>query len=55
MLWDCFEATVDICFVHGLTGDRHGTWTARGRSEERVNSRRVKILRTSASLGSKDP
>ncbi|KAI1054627.1 hypothetical protein LB506_010757, partial [Fusarium annulatum] len=24
------DADVDICFVHGLTGDRTSTWTARG-------------------------
>lgn len=26
--YDCPEATVDICFVHGLTGNRETTWTA---------------------------
>ncbi|RYP06025.1 hypothetical protein DL765_009639 [Monosporascus sp. GIB2] len=25
---DCPDATVDICFVHGLTGNRDSTWTA---------------------------
>ncbi|MBE3042563.1 hypothetical protein IMZ48_08295 [Candidatus Bathyarchaeota archaeon] len=25
--------TVDICFIHGITGDRDRTWTARGKSE----------------------
>ncbi|KAL2204237.1 hypothetical protein CC79DRAFT_1389020 [Sarocladium strictum] len=30
---DCPNATVDICFVHGLTGDRDDTWTANGQSE----------------------
>lgn len=27
-LHECIDATVDICFVHGLTGDRESTWTA---------------------------
>lgn len=27
------DATVDICFVHGLTGNRESTWTAAGQSE----------------------
>ena len=27
------DATVDICFVHGLTGNRESTWTAAGHSE----------------------
>ncbi|KAK4236844.1 hypothetical protein C8A03DRAFT_45208 [Achaetomium macrosporum] len=26
------DATVDICFVHGLTGNRESTWTAHGQS-----------------------
>ena len=26
----CDDAVVDVCFVHGLTGDREGTWTAKG-------------------------
>jgi hypothetical protein len=30
VLYDCPNATVDICFVHGLTGDRTTTWTAQG-------------------------
>ncbi|KAK3359163.1 Alpha/Beta hydrolase protein [Lasiosphaeria hispida] len=30
VLHDCADATVDICFVHGLTGDRDNTWTAEG-------------------------
>lgn len=29
---DCPDATVDICFVHGLTGNRESTWTAHGQS-----------------------
>ena len=32
MLYDCSEATIDICFVHGLTGNRDSTWTAHGQS-----------------------
>src|SRR3569833_3045035 len=32
-LWhDWPDATVDICFVHGLTGNRESTWTAHGQS-----------------------
>jgi len=27
---DCPDATIDICFIHGLTGDRDRTWTAHG-------------------------
>lgn len=26
---DCPDATIDICFVHGLTGNRDTTWTVR--------------------------
>lgn len=33
VLHDCEGATVDICFVHGLTGDRIRTWTAEGQTE----------------------
>ncbi len=33
VLYDCPDAAVDICFVHGLTGDRLSTWTAGGQSE----------------------
>ncbi|KAJ5403872.1 alpha/beta-hydrolase [Penicillium cosmopolitanum] len=32
ILHDCPDAAVDICFVHGLTGDRENTWTADGQS-----------------------
>src|SRR6516162_5425660 len=30
--YDCPGATVDVCFVHGLTGNRDSTWTAHGQS-----------------------
>ena len=30
---ECDDAEVDICFVHGLTGNRDSTWTAKGRLE----------------------
>lgn len=30
ILHDPSDAIVDICFVHGLTGNRRSTWTARG-------------------------
>ena len=33
VLHDPVDASVDICFVHGLTGDREKTWTAGGESE----------------------
>lgn len=29
---ECSDATVDICFVHGLTGDRVSTWVSNGQS-----------------------
>lgn len=32
VLHDCLNAAVDVCFVHGLSGDRESTWTARGQS-----------------------
>ncbi|KAI5464983.1 hypothetical protein BGZ63DRAFT_482666 [Mariannaea sp. PMI_226] len=32
VLHDCSDAIVDICFVHGLSGNRVGTWTARGQT-----------------------
>ncbi|KAK2053219.1 hypothetical protein LY76DRAFT_620075 [Colletotrichum caudatum] len=33
VLHECRDATIDICFVHGLTGDRMSTWTAHGQSD----------------------
>ncbi|EWZ86333.1 hypothetical protein FOWG_09910 [Fusarium oxysporum f. sp. lycopersici MN25] len=33
VLHDCHDATIDICFVHGLTGNRDSTWTAKGQSK----------------------
>ncbi|KAH0551690.1 hypothetical protein GP486_007093 [Trichoglossum hirsutum] len=33
VLHDCPDATVDICFVHGLTGDRVSSWTAHGQTD----------------------
>lgn len=32
VLHECSDATVDICFVHGLTGDRISTWVPNGQS-----------------------
>ncbi|KAK3898977.1 hypothetical protein C8A05DRAFT_18518 [Staphylotrichum tortipilum] len=32
VLRDCPDSTVDICFIHGLTGDRESTWTANGQA-----------------------
>ncbi|KAH6656115.1 hypothetical protein BKA67DRAFT_676176 [Truncatella angustata] len=29
---DCPDAKIDICFVHGITGNRDTTWTAPGRA-----------------------
>lgn len=31
VLHNCPDARVDICFIHGLTGDRDSTWTADGK------------------------
>lgn len=33
LLYDCADATIDIVFVHGLTGNRESTWTAAGHSQ----------------------
>ena len=33
MFKDCEDATLDVCFVHGLTGNRVSTWTASGATE----------------------
>ena len=30
---ECDDAEVDICFIHGLTGNRDSTWTAKGQAE----------------------
>jgi hypothetical protein len=32
VLYDPSDAAIDICFIHGLTGDREKTWTADGQS-----------------------
>jgi protein SERAC1 len=32
VLHNCPDATVDICFIHGLTGNRDSTWTSHGQS-----------------------
>ncbi|KXH63433.1 hypothetical protein CSAL01_04547 [Colletotrichum salicis] len=33
VLHGCHDATVDVCFVHGLTGNRDSTWTASGQAK----------------------
>ncbi|KAF5228483.1 hypothetical protein FAUST_11030 [Fusarium austroamericanum] len=33
VLHDCPDATIDICFVYGLTGNRDSTWIAKGKSK----------------------
>jgi protein SERAC1 len=33
VLQECAVATVDVCFIHGLTGNRDSTWTAEGQSQ----------------------
>ncbi|KAF4954611.1 hypothetical protein FSARC_12051 [Fusarium sarcochroum] len=33
ILYDCRDATLDICFIHGLTGNRDKTWTVSGQSK----------------------
>jgi hypothetical protein len=33
ILYDCPQAELDICFIHGLTGDRRKTWTPHGQEE----------------------
>ncbi|EFW99917.1 ankyrin repeat-containing protein [Grosmannia clavigera kw1407] len=33
VLHDCSDARVDVCFIHGLSGDREKTWTAAGESQ----------------------
>lgn len=33
VLYDCPQAELDICFVHGLTGNRRKTWTPNGQEE----------------------
>ncbi|KAM6513145.1 hypothetical protein FALCPG4_015612 [Fusarium falciforme] len=32
VLHSCPDAMVDICFIHGLSGNRNSTWTAHGQS-----------------------
>ncbi|KAM5452137.1 hypothetical protein MaudCBS49596_003491 [Microsporum audouinii] len=32
VLHECPNAVVDICFIHGLTGNRDSSWTAKGQS-----------------------
>ncbi|KAH7165301.1 Alpha/Beta hydrolase protein [Dactylonectria macrodidyma] len=32
VLHNCPNPTVDVCFVHGLSGNRDSTWTAKGQS-----------------------
>lgn len=44
----CSDATVDICFIHGLTGNRDKTWTASGQQEpwpKRLISEKLPDLR----------
>lgn len=33
VLYDPSDAQVDICFIHGLSGNRERTWTAKGQSQ----------------------
>lgn len=33
VLHNCHDATVDICFIHGLTGNRDSTWIAHAQSK----------------------
>ncbi|KAF5661986.1 P-loop containing protein [Fusarium denticulatum] len=33
VLHDCPDATFDVCFVHGLSGNRDRTWTAKGKTK----------------------
>lgn len=33
VLRDCHDATVDVCFIHGLSGNREKTWRAHGHDE----------------------
>lgn len=33
ILYDCPEAELDVCFIHGLTGDRRRTWTPNEQNE----------------------